>query len=256
VIIALRRWVHHAQLELVPIIVPPDLASAQVLDPPPRAIAQRMLTDVRDLIAPPARTKYAVLTFDDGPYPVATPALLAQLRKLNVPAVFFFIGRDSTEQPAIAARVGAGPNEIGNHTLSHPEMTKLGFPAQFEEVVDGAQAIQRATGRPIVYFRPPHGNFNAMTVDAARGNREIVALWDIDPGDWKRVTSAFIVDHVIAHAKSPAVLLLHNGSVPTIEALPQIVDAYRRAGFTFVTLSQLQRALSLEQINDPLNVKL
>jgi peptidoglycan/xylan/chitin deacetylase (PgdA/CDA1 family) len=95
-----------------------------------------------------------------------------------------------------------------------------------------------------------------MTIDAARGNREVVALWDIDPGDWKRVTSQFIVNHVIAHAKSPAVLLLHNGSFPTIEALPQIVDAYRRAGFTFVTLSQLQRALSLEQINDPLNVKL
>ena len=84
-IVGLRRWAHHAQLELIPVIVPPAMSSASVLDPPLAAVAQRMMLDVRESLSPPQRPRYAVLTFDDGPYPVATPALLAQLRALDVP---------------------------------------------------------------------------------------------------------------------------------------------------------------------------
>ncbi len=255
-IVGLRRWAHHAQLELIPVIVPPAMSSASVLDPPPAAVAQRMMLDVRESLSPPQRPRYAVLTFDDGPYPVTTPALLAQLRALDVPADFFLIGRDATEQPALAARIAAGPGEIGNHTATHPEMATLAFAAQSQEVADGAAQIERVTGGRIVYFRPPHGNFNAATIDAARGQSETVALWDVDPGDWRHVTAQSIVDNVTTHARSPAVFLLHNGSTATIEALPRIVAAYRRAGFEFMTLSQLQLRMPLEQINDPVKVSL
>jgi peptidoglycan/xylan/chitin deacetylase (PgdA/CDA1 family) len=255
-IVGTRRWIHHAQLELVPIIVPSGAAASDIMHPPPRAIVGRMLLDVHDTFAPPQRARYAVLTFDDGPFPVATPALLAELRALRVPAVFFLIGRDAQEQPAIAQRTPAGQNEIGNHTLSHPEMTGLLLPAQLEEIADGATVIRRATGARAAYFRPPHGNWDANTLTAARAANETVVLWDIDPGDWRRVSPQAIVDNVTHHAKSPAVVLLHNGSEPTIEALPTIVAAYRRAGFTFVTLSELRRRLALEDINDPINVRL
>ncbi|HME82322.1 MAG TPA: polysaccharide deacetylase family protein [Candidatus Eremiobacteraceae bacterium] len=255
-VIGLRRWAHHAQLELIPVIVPPAMPSATVLDPPLVAIAQRMMLDVRESLSPPRRPRYAVLTFDDGPYPVATPALLAQLHRLDVPAVFFLIGRDTIEQPALAERIAAGWTEIGNHTSTHPEMATLAFDAQSREVADGAAQIERVTGGHIVYFRPPHGNFNAATVGAARGQGETVALWDVDPGDWRHVTAQFVVDNVTTHARSPAVFLLHNGSTATIDALPQIVAAYRRAGFEFVTLSQLQQRMPLDQINDPVAVSL
>ena len=255
-IVLVRRWVHHAQLELIPVIVPQNVSSDEVLNPPLRAIAARMAGDVRDALSPPQRQRYAVLSFDDGPYPVETPALLRTLSHLNVPANFFLIGRDATEQPVLARRVAAAGGEIGNHTLSHPEMKSLLFAAQLEEVVDGAHAIKRVTGREIEYFRPPHGNFNALTIEAARAHGETVALWDVDPGDWRHVTPAAITANVVDHAKSPAVILLHNGSAATIEALPDIVTAYRRAGFEFVTLSELQRRLPLDQINDPIPIKM
>jgi len=64
------------------------------------------------------------------------------------------------------------------------------------------------------------------------------------------------VDNVLAHGRSPAILLLHNGKFATLEALPRIVKAYRAAGFEFVTLSQLQARLSLDEINDPVRVAL
>ncbi|HZV79908.1 MAG TPA: polysaccharide deacetylase family protein [Candidatus Binatus sp.] len=253
-VVGIRRWVNHARIELVPVIVPAALPSSQVLDPSAQAIITRMAADARDAVHRPQRPRLAVLTFDDGPYPVTTPALLAQLRRLRVPAAFFVIGRDSIEQPALAQAMAGGPDDIGNHTLTHPEMATIGSGPQYVEIADGARALHRATGRMPVFFRPPHGNFNAATIDAARGNGETVALWDVDPGDWRHVNSQFIVDNVTMHARAPAVILLHNGSVATIDALPAIVNAYRAAGFEFVTLSDLVRRVPLDEINTPVAV--
>lgn len=255
-IIFLRRWVHHAQLESVPVIVPPAVAAADVIAPPAGVIARRMLRDVADLISPPRRPRLAVLTFDDGPFPVTTPLLLAQLQALHVPAVLFLIGRDAQEQPAITLRVVGATLELGNHTQTHPKMSSLGAHDQEREIVAATETISALTGQPVRYFRPPHGDYNATTIEVARRLGDTVVLWNVDPGDWRAVTPEQIADHVIRHARSPAVILLHNGKAATIEALPRIVREYRDAGFEFVTISQLQRRLPLDAINDPVRVSL
>jgi peptidoglycan/xylan/chitin deacetylase (PgdA/CDA1 family) len=253
-VIFLRRWVHHAQLESVPVIVPQDIPAVQIIAPPASAIAQRMLREARETLSPPQRPKLAVLTFDDGPFPVITPLLLAQLRSLDVPADFFVIGRDALAQPAITQRAAHTGVELGNHTLTHPEMNALALGPQRDEIAGGADALARVTGARPTYFRPPHGSYNAATIDAARSLGETMVLWDVDPGDWRSISADQIVANVTDHARSPAVILLHNGKEATVEALPRIVRAYRAAGFAFVTLSQLQARLPLDVINDPLRV--
>lgn len=253
-VIFLRRWVHHAQLELTPVIVPDGVSANDVVAPPPRLVLGRMAHDISDLISAPARPRLAVLTFDDGPYPVTTPLLLAQLHSLDVPAEFFLIGNDATRQQAIAANVAAMGMGIGNHTLTHPEMTALSGQAQLDEINGGAAAIRAATATTVVYFRPPHGNFNADTVRAARSADETMIMWDVDPGDWRTMTPDEIVANVIDHAKAPAIILLHNGKDATVDALPKIVSAYRAAGFTFVSLAELQRRVPVDEINAPVSV--
>jgi peptidoglycan/xylan/chitin deacetylase (PgdA/CDA1 family) len=251
-----RRWTHHAQLELVPVIVPESADANDVVKPPPYVVLVRMFQDVRDLTAPPQRPRLAVLTFDDGPYPVTTPVLVAQLRGLHVPAEFFFIGNDALRQPAISSDVAAAGIGIGNHTLTHPELTALTAAAQQDEIRNGAAAILASTGRSAAYFRPPHGNYNADTIRAVRTSGETMVLWDVDPGDWRTLTADQIAAIVSQQAKAPALILLHNGKDATIEALPQIVKAYRDAGFTFVSLAELQRRVPLGDINTPVAVHL
>ena len=253
-VIVVRRWIHHAQLELVPVIVPPDVAAAQVIAPSASQITQRMLLEVSESLRPPQRPRLAVLTFDDGPFPVLTPLLLAQLRALKVPAVFFLIGRDATAQPAITIRVRAAGIEIGNHTNTHPELSTLSMAGQRQEIAAGARAIEGLTGEHPRFFRPPHGNYDEATIDAARAEGDVMVLWDVDPGDWRSISANQIVADVTSRARSPAVILLHNGKEATIEALPRIVRSYRDAGFEFVTLSQLTQRLPLASINDPIRV--
>ncbi|HLJ84359.1 MAG TPA: polysaccharide deacetylase family protein [Candidatus Eremiobacteraceae bacterium] len=253
-VIVARRWIHHAQLELVPVIVPPTTPATEIVNPPAASIAARMWLDVRDTFSHPARQRLAVLTFDDGPYPVTTPVLIDRLSELRVPAEFFFIGRDAREQPAIASQAIAAGVGVGNHSLTHPEMSTLPYSNQAEEIADGAAAILAVTGVRTTYFRPPHGNYNADTIAAARAAGETVVLWDVDPGDWRTVTPDQIVDAVTAQAKAPAVIILHNGKDATVEALGRIVASYRQAGFTFVSLDELRQRVPLAEINDPQRV--
>ena len=190
------------------------------------------------------------------PVRVTTPLLVAELHSLHVSAVFFLIGRDAGEQPALTLRAQSAGVEIGNHTQTHPEMNTLAQHEQAVEIAAGAATISKLTGVRPKYFRPPHGAYDAATIAAARSQGDTVALWDVDPGDWRSLTADRIVDSVLTHGRSPAVLLLHNGKFATLEALPRIVRAYRAAGFEFVTLSQLQARLSLAEINDPIRVRL
>lgn len=253
-IVALRRWIHHAQLELVPVLISQSMDAQTAVTPPAGAIASRMLLDVHEMIAKPSRPRLAVLTFDDGPYPVETPALAAVVAHLHVPAAFFLIGDDARRQPAIARRLALSGAELGNHTFSHPEMPALSYDAQSLEIVSGAETVRQVAGVAVRYFRPPHGNYDVSTIRAALASGESVVLWDVDPGDWRILTPDAIVELAKRQARAPAVILLHNGKDATIEALPRIVAAYRRAGFTFVTLAELERRVPLEQINDPVKV--
>jgi len=238
------------------VIVAPGADAHATAHPPAGAVAARMVRDVTDLAHPPERPRLAVLTFDDGPYPVETPALADVLVHLHVPADFFLIGNDATRQPEISRRLVEDGFEVGNHSLTHPEMPTLSYAGQLAEIQGGAAAVHAATDQPVALFRPPHGSFDEDTLKAASDAGETVVFWDVDPGDWRSLTADEVAALTIQQARMPAIILLHDGKDATIDALPRIVEAYRRAGFEFVTLSQLARRATIAQINDPVKVKL
>jgi peptidoglycan/xylan/chitin deacetylase (PgdA/CDA1 family) len=199
------------------------------------------------------RPRLVALTFDDGPYPVSTPLLLQELRDLRVPATFFLIGRDAEQFPGLAREIAADGHEIADHTSTHPELDRLGDGAVAAELRDGAAELQRIAPEPSerTAFRPPHGRYTLATIRVAQAAGFDTILWNDDPGDWRAVSADALRDHILAHAVAPEIVLLHSGRMATVQALPAIVAAYRKAGFRFVTVGELLRTAPADAVNRP-----
>jgi len=198
-----------------------------------------------------AGPKLIALTFDDGPYPVDTPVLLAVLRDARVPATFFLIGRDAEQYPGLVRAIAAAGHEIANHTETHPDLAALDGPAVVAELTAGAATLDRYVHDPAVRteFRPPHGRFRQSTLVAAQGAGYDTILWTDDPGDWRNVSRTVLAAHIARFATSPEILLLHSGRPETVALLPGIIRRFRAAGYTFVTVADLVRRLGPGPLN-------
>jgi peptidoglycan/xylan/chitin deacetylase (PgdA/CDA1 family)/outer membrane lipoprotein-sorting protein len=181
------------------------------------------------------------LTFDDGPHPLATPLLLAVLRKYGVHATFFVIGEHALTYPYYMAEMVADGHEVGDHTYHHPNMTTVDPQTVSAEIDAAASAIRRTARRTPRWFRPPGGDYTQGVVAAARRAGMGLAMWTNNSGDWALPSANVIEERVLGRAEPGAIILLHSGTLPTVEALPRIILELRRRGYVFVTVSQLAR---------------
>lgn len=200
-----------------------------------------------------ARPKLIALTFDDGPYPVFTPLLLDELHALHVPATFFLIGRDAEQWPELTKRILADGNEIADHTYSHPDLDHENADEVREEITHGRNSLWRIAADPSerTLMRPPHGRFTLATLKAAQSLDYDVVLWTDDTGDWKTVTPQQIESHMERYATTPEIVLLHSGKLSTVEAMPDVIARFRRAGYTFVTAGEMIRRVAPYALNHP-----
>ena len=183
---------------------------------------------------------YIAMTFDDGPHPVLTPRLLDILKARGIKATFFLIGQNAAEYPDIVRRIAAEGHEIGNHSWSHPQLTKLSFPSLREEIERTSSTIAEIVGKPPLILRPPYG----ATTDYINHwiNREFgmkVILWSVDPLDWKYRNSARVERQIVAGARPGAIILSHDIHGTTVAAMPEVFDSLLGKGYKFVTVSEL-----------------
>jgi peptidoglycan/xylan/chitin deacetylase (PgdA/CDA1 family) len=177
------------------------------------------------------------LTFDDGPS-VQTARLVELLERAAVPATFFVLGHQVTEHPA-AARAAAGHAELGSHGWNHTSLTKMTGSQIGAELVRTNRVIAETVGRRPVAFRPPYGAVDAAAADELRRAGLPIALWSVDPEDWK-VRDADVVHRRVTDAVRPgSVVLLHDLYASTVDAVPRIVADLRAQGYVFVTVSQM-----------------
>jgi len=195
------------------------------------------------------RSRSVYLTFDDGPNPEATPAILDTLAAKAVPAAFFVVGRHAALFPELARRVAAA-HAVGNHTQSHVKLHRLG-PRRIErEVREAHETIQTVTGATPRMFRAPHGYRNPFVFRAVRPFGYRVMGWTCGVWDTARPGAAAIRQRMLAKLRPGAILLLHDGDgddprgdrQQTAEALPGIIEDVRAAGYEFRPVTDLLTA--------------
>jgi peptidoglycan/xylan/chitin deacetylase (PgdA/CDA1 family) len=182
------------------------------------------------------------LTFDDGPDPKRTPALLATLAALDVRATFFLLGRAVDANPELAARIAREGHELGNHTYDHPYLPLTRGARVADQLARTDAAIARATGCVPTLARPPYGGRSPSNVRAMQRAGKRVVLWDLNSFDWQGATASEVAQRVVARARAGSIVLMHEarpGGETTIEAVRLIVPALRARGIELTTVGQL-----------------
>lgn len=185
------------------------------------------------------RRREIALTFDDGPSPLTTPLLLAILRRYRVPATFFVVGVHAQAYPYLLRQMAASGDEVGDHSFHHPNLATLDPATAGQEIQAAAAVIRAEAGRPPRWFRPPGGDYTVDVAALARRAGMGLAMWTDNAGDWALPPAKWVVQRVVSHAEPGAIVLLHNGTLNTVRALPTIIVELRRRGYTFVTLSEM-----------------
>jgi peptidoglycan/xylan/chitin deacetylase (PgdA/CDA1 family) len=191
----------------------------------------------------PDRIPLVALTFDDGPRPDTTGALLEGLALREVPATFFLVGERIKGCEELLRSMKTDGHQIGIHTYNHVLMTQLNR-AEFREQLGRTRAALAAVlGEGDYWLRPPYGIVNGDVLRWADGP---LILWSVDPEDWKDRNEERIVAEALAQVEDGAILLLHDIYPSSVRAALRIVDGLLERGYCFVTVEQLMEARGVE----------
>ena len=169
-----------------------------------------------------------------------TPFILDTLDKYNVKATFFLCGVWVKQYPDFVKEISKRGHEIGNHSLTHPHMSRMDAIAIQKELSDLDDMLEELTGRRSTLFRPPFGEYNDTVIKAAREAGYQVIQWSRDTVDWKQDRSAqTILDGVLKKLQSGDIILCHNNGYKIETYLPVLLETAQQKGFTFVTVSEL-----------------
>ena len=183
-------------------------------------------------------TGYAI-TFDDGPHPRGTPAVLEILAAAGVQATFFLVGEQVERDPTLAGEIVAAGHGVGLHCHRHRNLLRVGPRGVREDIARAEERIAGATGRAVALYRPPYGILSACALAQAHRRGWRTLLWTHWGRDWEpRATAQSISARATEAAGPGSVLLLHDAddySTPgswrrTAAALPLILEALASRG--------------------------
>ncbi|GAB4214730.1 MAG: hypothetical protein OHK0022_53670 [Roseiflexaceae bacterium] len=189
---------------------------------------------------------WVALTLDAGAGAAPVPGMLQTLRQRGVRLTFFLTGAWVRAHPELTRQIVADGHEIANHSMSHPDMTRLDDAAIRAELAETEALVQQVAGvttRP--FFRPPYGAYSDRVLEQVQREGYLPVYWTLDSLDsvGKPKTAAFLVRRVTG-TLSPeqlrgAIILAHCGSPATAEALPRILDRFDEMGFAVKKLSEV-----------------
>lgn len=180
--------------------------------------------------------KVVALTFDDGPNPATTNQALDTLSKYGIKATFFVLGKNVSGNEEILKRMKSDGHVIGNHSWSHPVLSKLSLDEAKKQITDTEDTLTKVLGSSSKLMRPPYG---AITDDIRNSLDLSFIMWDVDSLDWKSKNEASILTEIQREVKNGSIILMHDIHAETVNALPKVIDYLKGQGYDFVTIPDL-----------------
>lgn len=200
--------------------------------------------------------KVVALTFDDGPNSPYTDQMLEVLRRHQVKATFFVVGRALKKQPETAKLVLSQGHELANHSYSHAKMV-FKSPAFVRTEIEETDQQLRAVGvTPSQLFRAPYGRKLLVLPYVLTQLQKVNVLWDVNPADYKAPSAEAIATSVLNQVKPGSIVLLHDGGGKrdkTVAATDRIIRALKDQGYRFETVSELIREFRPEVLKQSVN---
>jgi len=188
--------------------------------------------------------KVLYMTFDAGYESGLTAGMLDVLKKHEVPSAFFLVGHYfKTEQELIKRMVAEG-HIVGNHTVSHPDMSKISDFERFKKELTGVEDMYREiTGEEIPkFYRPPQGTYSELNLKHAQKLGYKTIFWTTTYKDWdvkNQPSKKEALSKMLQRTKPGSVILLHNVSQTNAEILDELISRYKEAGYRFESLYHL-----------------
>ncbi len=213
---------------------------------PPGVPAHLRGEDVTEI---PTGDRVVALTFDAGANSAGLASILGTLADQRVPATFFLTGRWVDDNPNGVAVIRADGHRLGNHSMTHPHFPALPDQAIRDEVQGAEQRILAAGADPRPLFRFPFGDRDERTIAAVNDLGYVAVRWTVDTLGWRGTSGGMSAEEVTNRAvdalRPGEIVLMHLGSNPQdgttldADALPDVIERMREAGYAFVTLDAL-----------------
>jgi peptidoglycan-N-acetylmuramic acid deacetylase len=188
--------------------------------------------------------KCIYLTFDCGFENGNTPTILDALKKHNATATFFIVGNYLETSPELVKRMVAEGHTVGNHTWSHPDMSKISTTEEFAKELSELEALYEETvGQPMTkYYRPPQGIYSESNLKMAQELGYQTFFWSLAYVDWyqdNQPTKEEAFAKLLPRIHPGAIVLLHNTSSTNAQILDELLTKWEEMGYSFHPLSEL-----------------
>ena len=188
--------------------------------------------------------KVLYLTFDAGYENGNTPAILDALKKHQAPATFFVVGNFISENKDLIRRMETEGHIVGNHTMTHPDMSKISTKESFQKELSDVEKIYREiTGKEMTkFYRPPQGIYSTQNLSMARELGYHTFFWSLAYVDWYQDNQPDPQEAIAKLTKRihpGAIVLLHSTSSTNAQILDELLDKWEEMGYSFHSLNEL-----------------
>ena len=191
--------------------------------------------------------KILYLTFDAGYENGNTPAILEALKKHQAPAVFFAVGNFIKDNPDLIKRMITEGHIVGNHTMTHPDMSQISSMESFQKELEGVEELYTSvTGEPMTkFYRPPRGVYSTENLSMAKELGYSTFFWSLAYVDWiqeQQPSMEEAFQKLIPRIHPGAIVLLHNTSSTNAAILDELLTRWEEMGYQFHSIKELTEA--------------